>query len=121
MIAPKICDLMISSYLRNPFFKRFERILINTIYTSFTNNAKQLLERKFLPESTDIIADEWRNLGFKSADLAQHFHKEAYDSWERNLYLLHPEKMSITSVSESDDLMINNRKICSNWSEKIKR
>ena len=37
------------------------------------------------------------------------FHKETYNSWERNLHILKPEKTFITSVSESDELFINNK------------
>ncbi len=120
MIAPDVCDLMISSYLKNPFFKRFDRILVNTIYSNFENNAKQLFERKLTQGSTNKIADAWRNLGFKSIDLAANFHKEAYSSWERNLHLLKPEKIFITSVSEFDELFINNKLVCKNWRECIK-
>ena len=120
MIAPDICDLMVSSYLKNPFFKRFERILINTIYTNFETNSRQLFERLSTLGSTKKVVSQFKNLGFKSADLAAQFHKEAYDSWERNLHLLNPEKMFITSVSDSDELFINNKIICKNWKECIK-
>ena len=120
MIAPDVCDLMVSSYLKNPFFKRFKRILINTIYTNFEKNSRQLFERLLMHGSTKKVASQWKNLGFKSADLAAQFHKEAYNSWERNLHLLNPEKMFITSVSESDELFINNKIICKDWKECIK-
>ena len=106
---------MASSYLKNPFFKRFNRVLINTIYTNFENNSQQLFERLLTRGSTKKVASKWKNLGFKSAKLASQFHKEAYDSWERNLHLVSPEKMFITSVSESDELFINNKIICKNW------
>ena len=46
MVIPEICDLMISSYVSNPFFKRFNNILVNTICTNFRNNALQLNARK---------------------------------------------------------------------------
>ena len=42
---------MVSSHLKNPFFERFDRILINTIYTNFDNNAEQLFKRKLTPKS----------------------------------------------------------------------
>ena len=70
MIAPDICDLMASSYLKNPFFKRFNRVLINTIYTNLENNSKQLFERLLTRGSTNKAASQWKNLGFKSANLA---------------------------------------------------
>ena len=118
MINPKICDLMTSSYLRNPLFKRFNKILINTVFTNFTDNAQQLLRRKFPPGSTKKIAREWRSLGFKTAELAQEFHNEAYKSWERNLHILKPEKIFFTKVDASGDLLINNDIACKGWKEK---
>ena len=120
MIKPDICDLMVSSYLKNPFFKRFNRVLISTIYTNFENNSKQLSERLLTRGSTNEAASQWKNLVFKFADLASQFHKEAYYSWQFNLHLLNPEKMFITSVSDSDELFINNKIICKNWKECIK-
>ena len=118
MIDPEICNLMTSSYLRNPLFKRFKKILINTVFTEFTNNAQQLLERKFPPENTKKIAKEWRNLGFKTAESAKEFHNQAYNAWERNLHILKPERILFTKVDSSGDLLINNNIACKNWKEK---
>ncbi len=118
MIDPETCDLMTSSYLRNPLFKRFKKILINTVFTNFTDNADQLLRRKFPPGTTEKIAREWRTLGFKTAELAQEFHNEAYKSWERNLHILKPEKIFFTKVAPSGDLLINNNIACKSWKEK---
>ena len=117
MIDPEICNLMTSSYLRNPLFKRFKKILINTVFTNFTDNAHQLLRRKFPLENNKKIAREWKNLGFKTADLAQEFHNEAYKAWERNLHILKPEKIFFTKVNSSGDLLINNDIACKNWKE----
>ena len=94
---------------QKPLFKRFNRVLINTIYTNFENNSKQLFERLLMHGSTNKAACQWKNLGLKSANLASQFHKEAYDSWGRNLHLLNPEKMFITSVNDTDELLINNK------------
>ena len=118
MIDPEICNLMISSYLSNPLFKRFNKILVNTIYTDFTSNAQQLFARKFPRIDTRKISEKWRNIGFKKAELAEQFHKEAYNSWERSLHTLHPEKIFFTTVTNSGDLSINNHIACSNWREK---
>jgi hypothetical protein len=63
MIAPDICDLMVSSYLKNPFFKRFDRILINTIYTNFENNADQLFKRKLTPKGIKKLQPNGEILG----------------------------------------------------------
>lgn len=35
MAKPELCDLMVYGYLSNPLFKRFDKILINTITSSF--------------------------------------------------------------------------------------
>ena len=105
---------------QKPLFQTIQQSIINTIYTNFEDNSKQLFERLLTRGSTNKAASQWKNLGFKSANLASQFHKEAYDSWERNLHLLNPEKMFITSVSDSDELFINNKIICKNWKECIK-
>lgn len=118
MLNPKVCNLMTSSYLRNPLFKRFKKILINTVFTEFTDNAQQLLGRKFPPGNTKKIAKEWRNLGFKTAESAKEFHNQAYKAWERNLHILKPERIFFTKVDSSGDLLINNNIACKNWKEK---
>ena len=115
MIVPEICDLTISGYLSNPLFKRFNKILINTICTNFTDNAQQLFARKFPSGKTKKIANEWMNLGFKTPELAKQFHKAAYNSWERNLHALQPEKIFFTKVNTSGDLLTNNIIICRDW------
>ena len=119
MIDPEICDLMISSYLSNPLFKRFNKVLINTVFANFSENTHQLLTRKFPPGTKKTMASEWRNLGFKTVESAQQFHKEAYKSWERNLHALKPEKIYFTKVDNNNgDLLINNNTACENWKGK---
>ncbi|MDA7436299.1 hypothetical protein N8654_01290 [Synechococcus sp. AH-601-B19] len=120
MIIPEICDLMVSSYVSNPFFKRFNNILVNTICTNFRNNALQLNARKSSEFKAEKASAGWKNLGFKSAESAKKFHKEAYNSWERNLYLLHPEKILFTTISASGHLTINNEVTCTDWRSKAK-
>ena len=120
MIVPEICDLMISSYASNPFFKRFNNICINTICTNFRNNSLQLNTRKSLETKTEEASAGWENLRFKSAKSAKKFHKEAYNSWERNLYLLQPEKILFTTVNASGHLTINNEVVCTDWRAKAK-
>ena len=39
-------DLMMRSYLQRPFFKRFRRIVVNTVQWEYSANALQLTERK---------------------------------------------------------------------------
>ena len=120
MIIPEICDLMVSSYVSNPFFKRFNNILVNTICTNFRNNALQLNARKSSEFKTEKASAGWKNLGFKSAESAKKFHKEAYNSWERNLHILQPEKILFTTISTSGHLIINNEVTCTDWRTKAK-
>ena len=120
MIIPEICDLMISSYASNPFFKRFNNICINTICTNFRNNSLQLNTRKSLETKTEEASAGWENLRFKSAKSAKKFHKEAYNSWERNLHILQPEKILFTTISASGHLTINNQVACTDWRAKAK-
>ena len=120
MIIPEICDLMISSYVSNPFFKRFNNILVNTICTNFRNNALQLNARKSPGTKIEKASAGWKNLGFKSAESAKKFHKEAYNSWERNLHILQPEKILFTMISASGHLTINNEVTCADWRAKTK-
>ena len=108
MIDPMICDLMISGYLSNPMFKRFNKVLINTVHTSFKNNSRQLYAR---------ISRKY--LGFSKVDLARRFHKEAYNAWYRNLYKLHPVRVDSTHVDSSGNLVVNNQSICDNWKSKL--
>ena len=113
MVKQKICDLMISGYLSNPIFGRYKKILVNTVYTKFEDNSRQLHSRyKGKPKKL-------KNLGFTTANLARQFHSEAYKSWNRNLYILRPEKIQFTHVNESGDLLINNELICKNWRSKV--
>ena len=108
MIDPMICDLMISGYLSNPMFKRFNKVLINTVHTSFKNNSRQLYARS-----------SRKNLGFSKVDLARRFHKEAYNAWHRNLYKLHPVRVDSTHVDLSGNLVVNNQSICDNWKSRL--
>ena len=119
MADPEICDLMITGYLSNPLFRRFKRILINTVYTDFRRNSNQLLERVRSKGSQRRISISWQNLSFKTAKLAQKFHTEVYKSWERNIHLLKPEKILFTSVNTSGHLLINNTIACSDWEQKV--
>ena len=118
MAKPELCDLMVSGYLSNPLFKRFDKILVNTITSSFSNNSQQLLKRKFPSTTKQEIQKKWKHLGFKKRDLAQKFHKEVYKSWERNIHILQPEGIYFTKVSEGGDLLVNNEIACKGWSKK---
>lgn len=118
MIDPMICDLMISGYLSNPMFKRFNKVLINTVHTSFKNNSRQLYARNSRQEVPGKPSKH-KNLGFSKVNLARRFHKEAYNAWHRNLYKLHPVRVDSTHVDLSGNLVVNNQSICDNWKSKV--
>ena len=118
MVKQKICDLMVSGYLSNPIFRRYKKILINTVYTKFEDNSRQLHSRSSFME-VEGKPSKLKNLGFTTAKLARRFHREAYKSWNRNLYILKPEQIQFTHVNESGDLLINNELICKNWRSKV--
>ena len=118
MSKTEICDLMITAYLSNPLFKRFDKILVNTINSSFKQNSEQLLKRKFPSKTEGKLQDKWKNLGFKNEELAKHFHKEVHKSWERNIHILRPERIYFTKVDEAGDLLINNEIACKEWTKK---
>lgn len=106
-LDPEICNIMISSYLKNPFFSRFRRTLINIINIDQKKNSIQFqarTNRKLFSRQT--------------IDQAKQAHDAMYDSWERNTYLLKPEKIFHTFVSAPGDLLLNNQCICKNWSQK---
>jgi len=118
MAKPELCDLMITAYLSNPLFKRFDKVLVNTIVSSFTKNSEQLLKRNFPSKTEGNFHDKWKNLGFKERELAQKFHKEVYKSWERKMHILKPESIFFTKVDDAGNLLINNEIACKEWTKK---
>ena len=55
---------------------------------------------------------------YSTSELAKQAHDAIYNSWERNTYLLKPEKIFHTFVSDPGDLLINNQCICKEWTKK---
>ena len=92
IIDPNTCDLMIKAFLENHFFERFKYVLIKTVLTDVERCSAQLAKRKFRGKNKKKLRNEWKHLGFSSAELDQQFHKEVHKSWERNLHILKPEK-----------------------------
>ena len=107
---PEICNLMTSNFLKNPFFSRFKRIAINTIYTNSKTNYWQKMRRD-KPKREINHAEE-----FKTYNLE---HKAMYKAWEKNIQLLNPSKIFFTTVGEDGSLYSNNTCICPNWADKI--
>ena len=110
---PKICDLMMSNYLKNPFFKRFKSIVVNTVYTEFENNYRQYASRQTQKGSTAHFEDADKQATEQKA------HAAMYRAWCDNLHLLKPEQQFITTVNSDGDLMSNNQCICANWKHKV--
>ena len=73
MADPELCDLMISGYLSNPLFKRFKRILINTVYTDFRRNSNQLLERVRSKEANAESRTAGRTLASRQPNWLRNF------------------------------------------------
>ncbi|WP_250398502.1 hypothetical protein [Synechococcus sp. MU1648] len=105
----KICDLMVSSFLKHQFFSRFENIIVNTIYTNSSKAYIQKMKRD-CPEKN--IKSQ------KELKIYAREHRAMYRAWEKNIYLLKPSKIFFTTVGEDGNLYSNNKCICSNWTIK---
>ena len=112
-------DQIMRAYLQYPFFKRFKRIVVNTVYCDFSVNARQLTGRK-IKGSAKALSLQSRYKYFKAPDLmAQSIHQELYASWERNLSTLNPAAVFATQVSESGDLLLNGSLLVADWSNRF--
>ena len=112
-------DQIMRAYLQYPFFKRFKRIVVNTVYCDFSVNARQLTGRK-IKRSAKTLSPQSRYKYFKAPDLmAQSIHQELYASWERNLSTLNPAAVFATQVSESGDLLLNGSLLVADWSNRF--
>ena len=112
-------DQIMRAYLQYPFFKRFKRIVVNTVYCDFSVNARQLTGRK-IKGSAKTLSPQSRYKYFKAPDLmAQSIHQELYASWERNLSTLNPAAVFATQVSESGDLLLNGSLLVADWSNRF--
>ncbi len=105
----KICDLMVSSFLKHQFFSRFENIIVNTIYT---NSSKAYIQKMKRDRPEKNIKSQ------KELKIYAREHRAMYRAWEKNIYLLKPSKILFTTVSEDGSLYSNNKCICPNWTIK---
>jgi len=110
---PTICGIMMANYLKNPFFKRFKSIVVNTVFTDFEANYRQYSSRKTQKGSTAHFEDTDKQ------ETEQKAHAAMYTAWRNNLHLLNPEQQFITIVNSDGDLMSNNQCICANWKHKV--
>ena len=115
-------DQMMQFYLQNSFFRRFKRILVNTVHCNFSDPARQLAVRKQKRSSSSRRLEQCRNKYFLAPEaIAQSIHHELYASWERNLSMLDPAALFTTKVSESRDLLVNGSLIVPDWSKRFQR
>ena len=95
---PSENDQMMCAYLQHPFFKRFKRILVNTVRCEYPENAQQLSVGKAKMSANDLTSQaQFRYKYFQAPDaVAQVIHQELYAAWERNLSLLEPSALFTT-------------------------
>ena len=106
---PEICDLMVSSFLRNHFFSRFKRIAVNTIHIDSKTNYWQKLKRDKPKKEVNHS---------KEIKIYSRQHRAMYKAWEKHIYLLKPSKILFTTVGKDGGLHSNNKCICPNWVDK---
>ena len=121
--VPSENDQIMRSYLQYPFFKRFKRIVINTVHCDFLDNAQQLTGRKAKKSSKTMTSEFWPKYKYFQApdQMAQSIHHELFASWERNLSMLNPAAVFTTQVSESGDLLLNGSLLVAEWSKRFQR
>ena len=110
-VDPKVCDLLVSSFLKHQFFSRFDHIIVNTVYTNCHTNYLQKMQRD-RPNSTKQRK--------KLKEMFDKEHRAMYEAWERNIYLLKPSKILFTTVAKDGGLYSNNECICPGWTSKTK-
>ena len=114
-------DQMMQSYLQCPFFKRFKRIVINTIRCDYAVNSLQLAGRKAKARNDASILEQRQKFFLAPDAMAQSIHAELYASWARNLSTLNPSAVFTTQVSESGDLLLNGTLLVAEWSKRFQR
>lgn len=118
--VPAENDQLLCSYFQDPFFKRFKRIFVNTVYCDYSVNAVQLSGREAKRGKGSRDASKRRFKFFRAPEKASRsIHKELYASWERNLGILEPAAVFKTQVSESGDLLLNGSLIAEGWSKRF--
>ena len=113
-------DQLLRSYFQDPFFKRFKRIFVNTVYCDYSVNALQLSGREARRSKGSRVVSKRRFKFFRAPEaVSRSIHKELYASWERNLSILEPAAVFKTQVSESGDLLLNGSLISEGWSKRF--
>ena len=113
-------DQLLRSYFQDPFFKRFKRIFVNTVYCDYSVNALQLSGREARRSKGSRVVSKRRFKFFRAPEeVSRSIHKELYASWERNLAILEPAFIFKTQVSKSGDLLLNGSLIAEDWSKRF--
>ena len=113
-------DQLLCSYFQDPFFQRFKRIFVNTVYCDYSMNAVQLSNREARRGKNSRPSSNRRFKFFRAPEkVSRSIHKELYASWERNLSLLSPVTIFRTQVDESGDLLLNGSIIAEGWSKRF--
>ena len=115
-------DQLLRSYFQDPFFKRFNRIYVNTVLCDYSVNALQLSRREInVGKGPRAASASKRRFKFFRAPeaVSQSIHKEMYASWQRNLSILEPVAAFRTQVDESGDLLLNGSIIAEGWSKRF--
>lgn len=119
LLEPGENDQMMRSYLQRPFFKRFKRIVVNTVQCDYRSNSLQLSGRKAKGRQDPRILKR-RHKYFLAPDvMAQSIHAELYAAWQRNLSILNPAAVFTTQVSKSGDLLLNGSVLVAGWSKRF--
>ena len=119
MQEPAENDQMMCAYLQQPFFKRFRRIVVNTVQCDYSTNSLQLARRKAKSRQNPNMLKR-RHKYFQAPDaIAQSIHRELYSSWSRNLPILGPAAVFTTQVSRSGDLLLNGSILVRGWSKRF--
>ena len=119
-MVPAENDQLLSSYFMDPFFKRFKRVFVNTVYCDYSVNAVQLSGREARRGKDSRASSKRRFKFFRAPEkVSRSIHKELYASWERNLGILEPAAVFKTQVSESGDLLLNGSVIAEDWNKRF--
>ena len=120
LMVPAENDQLLSSYFMDPFFKRFKRVFVNTVYCDYSVNAVQLSGREARRGKDSRASSKRRFKFFRAPEkVSRSIHKELYASWERNLGILEPAAVFKTQVSESGDLLLNGSVIAEDWNKRF--
>lgn len=102
LLFKKLNDFLLRDYLDDPFFKRFDKIAVNTLLCEFNKNQEQFSNRT------------QRKLFDTTPEMAIQIHQELYDCWRRNIACLKPdtviESQFIDGQLQQKELVVPSRK-----------